>query len=131
MAIDQQIRAVECEQTRLFGAMDRLQQSSDAYAAQLVMQYFSLMKMELEENRKSLYAAALEAKMLKKQARVRRDVMMFSHYMKYETKERIRILRLENDSSQFKRCRKAVNDSLSPLLERKGYVDARVLEAST
>ena len=127
MAIDAQIRAVECEQTRLFGAMDRLQQSSDANAAQLVMQYFRLMKMELEENRKSLYAAALEAKMLKKQARVRRDVMMFSHYLKYETRENIHILGLESESSQFKRCRKAVNDSLSPLLKRLGYVDAKVL----
>lgn len=127
MAIDAQIRALKCERTRLFGAMDRLQESSDANAAQLVIQYFSLMKAELEENRKSLYAAALEAKMLKKQARVRRDVMMFSHYLKYETKERIKIIGLENESSQFKRCRKAVNDSLSPLLKRHGYDDAKVL----
>ena len=30
--------------------------------------------------------------MLKKQARVRRDVMMFSHYLKYETKEKARVM---------------------------------------
>ncbi len=127
MAIDAQVHALECERTRLFGAMDRLQQSSDANAAQVVIQYFNLMKTELEENRKLLYAAALEAEMLKKQARVRRDVMMFSHYLKYETKDRVKVMSLESESSQFKRCRKAVNDSLGPLLKRSGYVDAKVL----
>ena len=121
------VSTMKCSQNRILAAMERLQTSHDASMMQLTLQYFDILKGALEENRKSLYAAAKEAELLKSQAKVLHDIDLFALYLHYETKRKISLQILEGDSSQFRRCKKAIKDSVGPNLSKMGYRDTKVL----
>ena len=56
-----------------------------------------------------------------------RDIRVFAHHAQYETKDRVVVSVLDEESSQFKRCKKAVRDNLSANLYHRGYSDVNVL----
>lgn len=121
------LSTMKCKQQRIKAAMERLQTSHDASMMQLTLQYFDVLKKELEENRKSLYASAKEAELLKSQAKVLHDIDLFALYLHYETKRKISVQILESESSQFRRCKKAIKDSVGQNLSKMGYRDTKVL----
>ena len=93
--INSHISVMKCKHARITAALDRLQTSHDASMMTLTLQYFDILKKELEENRKVLYSAAREAELLKRQAKVLHDINLFALYLHYETKRKISLQSLE------------------------------------
>ncbi len=127
LAVDSQLDMLDCEKQRIMNELLNLQKSADANVMQLVLQYFNIMKEELTTAKDNLIKYALECNLLKRQALVLRDMKIFGHYLYLETKSKVCITSLDQESSQFKRCRKAVKDNISNTLSDRGYNDAKVL----
>jgi len=127
LALESQIDALDCEQQRIMNELLNLQKSSDANLMQLMLQYFNIMKDELIVAKDNLIRHALECNLQKRQAEVLKDMKIFAHYLYLETKGKVSIKSLDSESSQFKRCRKAVQDNVSNVLLDRGYNDVKIL----
>ena len=114
LIIQNQLVALECERLRTKIELKQLQESSDAHLMHLVLQYFGILKEELVATRTRLSIDSRESEMQRRQAKILRDVRLFAHHLNYETKGKLNLTVLPQDSTQFKRCKKAVIDNISP-----------------
>lgn len=84
----------------------------DTNALQSALDYFSILKKDIEGATEHLRRERSEKDALKKQAKVYRDIMLFSCHLKLETNKKIEITALSTDSAQFIRCMRAVHDNI-------------------
>eukprot|EP01039_Chlorochromonas_danica_P005261 gene5261-5795_t len=85
----------------------------DAAAMQSILQYASVIKADMEAAKRQLAQERQEKEILKQQARVCRDFLLFSCHLNMESRGRIDIVCLPHQSTQFQRCVKAVHDNLN------------------
>ncbi len=127
LMIKSQIYAAECDLKRIETELLSLQKSSNKKLMTYVLQYYAILKNELTVVRDELVSLALATSKQKRQALTLKDIKIFSYYLKYETKQKVCVTTLEADTSQFKRCKKAIKDNISHNLHDKGYNDIQVL----
>jgi len=126
--VKNQMAALECEKLRKMRELRRLQESSDANLMQLVLQYFVVLKEELMATREKLRIDSMDTLLQRRQARVLRDLKLFAHHLYHETKSKVSLSVLAPDSTQYKRCKKAVKDNIGQqLLTSHGCSDIKVL----
>ena len=122
---------VEYFEALLKRAMDdvsRLQYTADAKLMELVLQYFAILKDELNTTRERLHSSFSDGIFLKQQAKKLRDIQIFGKHLNIETKGNVTLEVLDIDSLQYKRCAKAIRENLkeSKLLEAR-FVDISIL----
>ena len=84
----------------------------DTNALQSALEYFSILKKDIEAASEQLKKERSEKDALKKQAKVCRDILLFSTHLKLETNRKVEISLLPVDSAQFLRCVRAVHDNI-------------------
>lgn len=87
-------------------------QEFDACALQSMLQYAAVLQQELLDAQKSLAQERAMKDILKDQARISRDLLLFSVHLSLETKGRIELQHLSASTAQYVRCVKAVHDNL-------------------
>jgi hypothetical protein len=90
-----------------------LQELFDANVMQLVLDYYAILKSELDVTREQLAIERLDQQVLIKQAAVLRDIRLFTCHLMVETQGAIGLSLLTADSQQFARCVKAVTDNIN------------------
>ncbi len=126
LSIQEQILKVKAVHQRLSTELRSQQRNSDQHLMSLVLQYNTLLQQELLQLRDDYLQTALEAQLMRRQAFALREIQIFAHHVNYETKTKVVINSLDESSSQFKRCAKAVKDNISSNLEKYGYGDVHV-----
>jgi hypothetical protein len=107
--------------------LEGLKRSSDTFMMQQSLQYYNILKEELLQTRNNLIAQSAICDLQTKQAHVNHDLKVFAHYLQYETRDKVLLSFLDSESSQFRRCRKAIRDNLGSFLYNRGYNDAKIL----
>jgi hypothetical protein len=85
----------------------------EAKALESTLQYFSVLKQEIESAFQQLESERMEKESLKRQAKVARDIMLFNQHLRMESRNRIELTLLHPESAQFQRCVRAVHDNLN------------------
>ncbi len=85
----------------------------EAKALESTLQYFSVLKEEIEGAAHQLQIERSEKESLKKQAKVGRDIMLFNQHLRMESRKQIELVPLHPESAQFQRCVRAVHDNLN------------------
>ena len=106
----------------------QFQQIADAQIMQLVLQYFAILKEELNATRERLDKDIGEFVIMKQQAKRLRDVQIFSRHLRMETQGKVALEIIDMDSPQAKRCAKAVRENMNKnRLHEFGYSDVKIL----
>ena len=79
------------------------QQAADALIMHLVLQYFAILRDELNSTRERLDKDAVEFHIMKQQAKRLRDVQIFSRHLRMETQGKVCLEVIDMDSPQV-RC---------------------------
>ena len=112
----------------LIQRMNTLQQEHNDTLLRISLQYSALLISELEMSRVNLRAEDFVIQSLQRQARVAHDLRLFAEYVSLETRGMVRIETLSKDNEQYKRCKKAIKDNITPSFLRAGqYQGVRVL----
>lgn len=85
----------------------------EAKALESTLQYFFVLKQEIDSASQQLQSERCEKDALKRQAKVARDIMLFNQHLRMESRKRIEISLLHHESAQFQRCVRAVHDNLN------------------
>lgn len=105
-----------------------LQKDHDDKLMKIVLQYSALLVSELELSRVNLRAEDAMIQALQRQAIVANQMRLFTEYVAVETKGMITIECLRKDNEQYKRCKKAIKDNITPAFLRAGnFQGVRVL----
>ncbi len=104
---------VTTENSILTMKLASLQELFDANVMQLVLDYYAILKSELDATREQLAIERLDQQVLIKQAAVLRDIRLFTCHLMVETQGTIGLSLLTADSQQFVRCVKAVTDNIN------------------
>jgi len=101
----------------------------DATMMEWVLKYFAILRDELVDARMRLKGDDELLTVLSRQAKMHRDLCSFSYRLSVETKDTVSLSAVAKDSSQYKRCRKAVMDSLGSNFTSKfiGYSEINVV----
>ncbi len=93
------------------------------------LQYFALLKDSILRTRVRLHGDAKFSVIGTRQAKMKRDLKLYAHSLEMETKGAVKLNLVAQDSSQYKRCCKAVTDSLGSSFQRKmpGFESVKVL----
>lgn len=92
--------------------MRRLQESTDSKVMVRVLEYFAILKEEMNSTRNSLKISSIECNQKKHQAKRLRDIQIFSRHLSIETQGAVSFETIPLGSIQWKRCQKAVKDNL-------------------
>ena len=105
------------------------QNKMDAGLLHWTLQYFALLKDNILRTRARLQGDAKFSKIGTRQAKMKRDLKLYAHSLDIETKGAVKLNLVAQDSSQYKRCCKAVTDSLGSSFQRKmpGFESVKVL----
>jgi len=126
--VQSQLSLFECERRRVLRDLQNIQQWADAELITEIQRYFALVREELLSARMKLNAETVECEMKRRQATILRDIRIFAHHLHHETRGNVSVTLLPKDSSQFKRCKKAVKDNVSrQFMVDRGYRKVRVL----
>jgi hypothetical protein len=101
----------------------------DASLMQWVLQYFAVLREELVDSRMRLKGDDEQYTALSRQSKMHRDLLSFAYRLNIETKGAVSLSAVEQNTSQYTRCRKAVMDSLGNAFASKfpGYKDINVV----
>lgn len=100
------------EKLLLKNALEAKGQEFDACALQSVLQYAAVLQQELADAQRSLVQERAMKEILREQARVSHELILFSTHLALETKSRIELQHLSPSTAQYVRCVKAVHDNL-------------------
>jgi hypothetical protein len=81
---------------------------------QVTLKYAAILKSELKSNRENLNQ---ETKGINNQIRIcniSKEIKLFSEYLNIETKLKCSLVALNKESEQYKRCKNAIKDNISP-----------------
>lgn len=97
------------EQVKMLTVNER--KSSDATLMSFVLQYFNLLSEDLNATRAKLIQDNYKTMYLRARASITRDMRIFSYNLQVETKSKLTLTLLDGDSSQAKRCKKAIKEN--------------------
>eukprot|EP01039_Chlorochromonas_danica_P012259 gene12259-13968_t len=100
------------EKLLLKNALEAKGQECDACALESVLQYAAVLQQELADAQRSLVQERAMKEILREQARVSHELILFSTHLALETKSRIELQHLSPSTAQYVRCVKAVHDNL-------------------
>lgn len=107
---------------------DELKNDHDNALMKIVLQYSALLVSELELSRVNMRADEWAIKALQQQAQVAFQLRLFKEYVAIETRGLITLEILSKDNEQYKRCKKAIKDNITPSFLRAGnFQGVRVL----
>ena len=90
-----------------------LQKTVDDKLMDDVLDYFSILRREMNSNLKKLSLNSADCGRRKRQAKRLRNVIIFSRNIQIETQGAVTLTSIEPDSSQWARCQKAVAENLN------------------
>ena len=93
--------------------ISHLQKTVDGMLMDDVLDYFSILKSEMNSNLKKLSLDSADCGRRKRQAKRLRNIVIFSRYIHIETQGAVTLTSIEPDSSQWARCQKAVAENLN------------------
>jgi hypothetical protein len=93
--------------------MRQLQESNDSKFMERVLEYFAILKDEMNSTRNSLNVSSIECNHKKQQAKRLRDMQIYARHLSIETQGAVSFEAIPIGSPQWKRCRKAVKDNLN------------------
>lgn len=99
----------------------QLQESTDTKIMQHLLQYFSILKEEVNSTRERLVRHSVECNRKKHQAKRLRDIQIFANHLQIETHGGVTIESISLGNPQWLRCGKAVKDNLSDSRLRRSY----------
>lgn len=94
--------------------MVQFQKISDVRTMQLLLMYCSTLKDEMNLNIELSDRDTKANNLRKLQAKKLRDIQIFSRHLKVETQGKVYLNMIASESTQWKRCCKAVKENLSP-----------------
>jgi hypothetical protein len=100
-------------------SVDNMKDEVDAGLMKWILQYFSILKNDMMRARSNLHNDHTVYELGASQVKMHRDMMNFSYSLKTETKAAVNLSSVAHDSTQYKRCRKAVMDSIGSSFDRK------------
>ena len=89
-----------------------LQKMFDSRFMQLVLQYYVILRHEMEESRKQLFFERQDKNLAIQHALVLKEIQIFACHIKQESKSAVVLSTLGTETPQFERCAKAVKDNL-------------------
>jgi hypothetical protein len=108
--------------------MTQLQKMSDVQTMQFLLSYCSILKDEMNFNSELLDKDTVANNLRKLQAKKLRDIQIFSRHLKVETQGKVFLNMIAPESTQWKRCGKAVRENLSlPRLQSMECSDIKIL----
>lgn len=126
-SVRNQISSWEAERTRVLMELRKLQQVADTQLMSYIQEYFSIAKHELLSTRHNTDIDSLDCDINKRQAKVLRDIRVFAHHLYHETKGKVIVTALSQDSAQFRRCKKAIKENTSSkFMFESGYQKVKV-----
>lgn len=109
----------------------QLQESNDSKFMERALEYFAILKEEMNSTRSSLNVSSIECNHKKQQAKRLRDMQIYSRHLSIETQGAVSFEAIPIGSPQWKRCRKAVKDNLNmSRLRRCGRIINSKLKAN-
>ena len=117
------LREMELLTRKHSAAVNREMANMDTALMQWILQYFAVVRDELVDARMRLRADDKHYEILSRHARLKCDLLSFAYRLRVETKGVVNLMEVERDTSQYKRCCKAVQDSLGTSFQRNcpGY----------
>ena len=106
------VSTMKLELDKLDIELEEVRNQTDAGLLQWVLQYYALIRDSLTSARVRLFGDAEDNSVGKRQAQMKRDLKLFAFALQVETKGSISLTAVSKESSQFKRCCKAVGDSM-------------------
>lgn len=107
---------------RIMMLLRRSKSSNESSILQSILSYFAILKEELNASRAVLSHQNADIDCLRRQAKLFKTVKQFALCIGLETKSRITLTALLSDSTQSKRCRKAVTDNVNRgMMEQLGF----------
>lgn len=100
------------EAQRVLSLIEQNVQRFEARALNSMMQYFLVLKQEIESVANQLDTERSEKESLKRQAKVARDILLFNCHLRMESRGKIELSLLHQESAQFQRCVRAVQDNM-------------------
>lgn len=104
---------ISIENTILDMKLLELQKLFDSNVMQLVLEYYSILKVEVDSARANLAMERAEQQVLLKQAEMLRDIRLFACHLAVETRGALGLSLLPPEPQQFVRCVKAVTDNVN------------------
>lgn len=89
------------------------QRHTDSVVMKLILHYHSVLREELTSTRNTLYQDHLDSLIIRRRYNMMKDIRIFAEHLSVESKNRICLNELSFDSSQAKRCKKAVKENMS------------------
>jgi hypothetical protein len=103
---------IECETKNALILLEENAKRFDSRTLTATLQYFSVLKNEIDQTSSDLAAERADKEALKRQAKVARDIMLFNCHLQLECCKKIELSILHHDSAQFQRCVRAVQENL-------------------
>ena len=91
----------------------QLQESVDAQVMRHVLEYFSILKKDMNLSRERLDEHSIECNRKKHQAKRLRDIQIFAKHLQIETQGAVSFDLIPTGNPQWTRCGKAVKDNLN------------------
>lgn len=98
---------------RMTAEVAQLQESADTKLMQCILQYFSILKDEMNSTRERLDEHSVNCCRKRHQAKRLRDIQIFSRHLEIETQGAVSCDLIPCGTSQWTRCGKAIKDNLS------------------
>ena len=89
------------------------QKHTDSVVMKLILHYYSVLREELTLTRSTLYQDHLDSLIVRRRFNMMKDIRIFAEHLSVESKNRICLNELSFESSQAKRCKKAVKENMS------------------
>jgi hypothetical protein len=99
----------------LLESLRKHQKKADATFLSIVIAYYAILDKEMDYAKNKLFKERSIKAIQLQQAKIARDVKIFSLHLSSESKGGISLLHIESASPQFERCEKAVFDNIDPL----------------
>ncbi len=93
--------------------LNELQRLFDSNVMQLVLQYYAILKSEIDATRDNLEIERNDKQILIRQAALLRDIRLYACHLTIESRGSLNISLLPPDSQQYSRCVKAVTDNVN------------------
>jgi hypothetical protein len=110
---DNIITEIKLENEKLKIKIDDLLHHYESHTMQCILQYYNIIKKELDSSRIRLLYDRLEKQILIKQAEILYQLRLFSSHLIIETKGKIFFSITSYDSQQYIRCVKAIKDNVN------------------
>lgn len=93
--------------------LSELQKQTDSVVMKLILHYYSVLREELTLTRNTLHHDHLESLIIRRRYNLMKDIRLFAEHLSIESKNKICLNELSFESSQAKRCKKAVRENMS------------------